>query len=124
MEGNLVLVIIVFLVAMAVLAGMGIGLVIGLALGNREERPREDSKWARAELSVARTSPSTSATAERVEFAPMTTTGGIEPAATAAPQSARPHGRGQSWSVALAIGVIVICCMCTFLLAAAVTIGR
>jgi energy-converting hydrogenase Eha subunit A len=98
------IVVVFFLMAMAVLAGVGIGVVIGLALGMREDSNGRSSTEPDARLLAPGVLP-------------------VREAASAPPVQKTTPAR-TSWSVALAIGVIVICCLCTFLLAALVTIAR
>ena len=123
-NNNLILGVIFFLIGMAVLAGIGIGLVIGLALGGSDDSVERPAAPPRSvEPVVPLTSPATSVSASQVDFARPTTTGGLQPVPVAGAEAARPARRVPSWSVALAIGVIVVCCCCTFLLAALSMMG-
>lgn len=156
MAGSTILIVFVFLLVVAVFAGIGIGLVIGLVLWGREEGispaevqhppvPPVSSELPSVAAGSAVQSESFQATVASV--VPVAVEGeGLSQqddaatsipavpaesrslaeisAAAVSPQPAAAPRRGQSWSVALAIGVIVICCVCTFLLAALTTISR
>ena len=120
-DGGLILLIVVFLIVMALVAGIGIGLVIGLVLGSREEKGQSNPAPPSAAGSVE---PVWLPVPAADPLAPDS----AQPAASAIPafavQPAAPQQRAQAWTVALAMGVILTCCACTFLLAAITTVGQ
>lgn len=97
MDSTVMITLVFFLVGMAVLAGAGIGFVAGLALGRRGDEPPPAAAIQ---------------TADR----------GAPQPAWAQREAPRPRTPA-AWSVALAFGVIILCCACTFLVAVAATLG-
>lgn len=155
MDGATILVVFIFLLVVAVFAGIGIGLVIGLVRWGRNEDQTSPppqpvtqpaayapvlitSQGGNAALPVADVVPESIESAPEPDSAqvdeqivPETLPDAVsqtdEPVVAPVPLAAepvRPARRTQSWSVALAIGVIVICCVCTFLLAALTVLTR
>ena len=123
-----------FLFFMVFLAGAGIGLVIGFVLGNREKRsaalaPRADQVAEQALLPPDRGSGAlTQSTFGDLLRSEQSGAPIIQPQievpqapAAVAPMAQR---RGQSWSVALAVAVMLVCCICVVLLAAAAMVNR
>ncbi len=157
MDGATILVVFIFLLVVAVFAGIGIGLVIGLVLWGRNEdqasplpqqpvaqpaayAPALSAQGGNAVLplpvadvvlqSVASApEPDGAQVDEQIAAVPLrgAVTSMDEPVVAPIPLAAEPvhpARRTQSWSVALAIGVIVICCICTLLLAALTALTR
>ena len=123
MSSNLVLIVVFFVIGVAILAGIGIGLVIGLALGSRaEEAPLQRRLAPAPEAPLAQPEMLAPGQAGRGVSAGMGAR--LAPVATAPPSPAPAQGRQTAWSIALAIGVIVVCCVCTFLAAALATVRR
>lgn len=142
------------IIFLAVLAGVGIGLVIGIALvGRDEDAPAERGPAPNRALAqpvspslegqTAPDLPSVVApSAQGVEWGPPESRAEAQPtfaaaasfstgaavAADAAMHVASPAApaqrRPQSWSIALAIGVMLVCCVCTWLVAAMATLGN
>ncbi len=106
-----------FLLALVGIAGIGVGVVIGLAIGGRREARlapdhgpiapavRMDSSASALVIPVAA---SAAPDATMQTSAPNT----VPPASPTAPRRAAP-----AWTIALAIGVMICCCCCTLLLA-------
>jgi hypothetical protein len=85
-----------FLLALVGIAGIGVGVVVGLVLGERKEtQPRQSSGEA--------------------EQPAMPVLG---PTA-ATPEAQKPSSRRSppAWTIALAIAVMIFCCCCTLLVA-------
>ena len=148
MDSSTILIVFIVLLVIAVFAGIGIGLVIGLVLWGRDDEreplppaPAEPTPYGNdAAIAAQAFAPVISEAAQPVlseEPTPDSAILAVTPGAaldsraletesvveypSAPPRAAR---RTQPWSVALAIGVMLFCCICTFLLAAIAALSR
>ncbi len=119
MTGNVILVVVFFLMGMALLAGLAIGLVIGVALGGDEKSPQRQPAAREEYERLARDMPAAPAFTQLDAGAQERAQ-----AVAARASSAEPQRNVQSWSVALALCVMTICCICVFLMAVLVTLAR
>jgi len=121
MDSSVITALVFFLVGMALFAGAGIGFVVGLAVGRRPDEPRAGEHLAPPGAFAA---PPRQAALPAAEMTFEAAQQRADAERMAANQEALRQRRSTtSWSVALAFGVIILCCACTFLMAAAVTLG-
>ncbi len=132
MDTTTLLVLVFLLVILGGLVGLGMGVVIGLALGGEQERKPSSVRPAVETRETVEGVPEEIAAplVSEAELAegPMAMPAVPEGAAPAAPDQTLGAGQrlghrpAQWWSVPLAIAVMVVCCLCTFLVAVALRI--
>jgi hypothetical protein len=118
-----------FLFLMIFLAGGGIGLVIGFVLGSREDKPA-GSPLSLQPTAVESTASQAVEAAAKPSFSDLLRSEQAHPEAIASesvvptqavPIVPLPPRRVQSWTIALAVTVMLVCCVCVFLVAALIT---
>ena len=120
MNSTLLLVLVFVLVVLGGLVGLAIGLLIGLVVGSGREmgvaQPLPTAAKAEWGMAASTADQEPPPPAQPVEAAPSPPPTAEIAYLAQLPAATRP---AQWWSVPLAIGIILICCLCTFLVAVA-----